>query len=135
MDSVLNPKIFFLSTSDTEEILSEMGRCHVQNATLMFCVTPRIILPPNISPLTYSRWPVGFLMDGVKSVRNLRERIQVTIVPDPQFEPLKGIKLHVPGQLFTVNGNHLSHAATADEYFVSFSSLLINISPYKSIKN
>ncbi|VDM40546.1 unnamed protein product [Toxocara canis] len=123
LDSVLAPKMYIASVSHSmQESISTLGDCEVRNGSRMVCLSPRSNLPPNFSPSTYSRWPVGFLMDNVQSVRNLGARIQITVVPDPQFVPLKGVHVHRPDQLFLIEGNHLSHAATADDYQIYIGS-------------
>uniref|UniRef100_A0A915BHS0 Sema domain-containing protein n=3 Tax=Parascaris univalens TaxID=6257 RepID=A0A915BHS0_PARUN len=123
LDSVLAPKMFIASTSGSkEESISALGDCKVQNGTRMVCLSPRSLLPPSFSPSTYSRWPVGFVMDNVQSVRNLGVRVQITVVPDPQFVPFKGVRIHRPDQLFLIEGNYLSHAATAADYQVYIGS-------------
>ncbi|KAK6048297.1 hypothetical protein COOONC_14198, partial [Cooperia oncophora] len=38
-------------------------------------------------------FPLGFAMDNVTLVRNLGHRIQMRIVPDPEFAPFKGTDL------------------------------------------
>uniref|UniRef100_A0A914CJF6 Sema domain-containing protein n=1 Tax=Acrobeloides nanus TaxID=290746 RepID=A0A914CJF6_9BILA len=118
-DSILMAKMFFLSSVDEPtEIISEFGDCQIHNSTRMHCQSPRLLLSPNHRSSTYARWPVGFYMDEVKSVRNLGYRIQMSSVPDPQFLPFKGIKIQAHDQPLIITGNYLSQAASLDEYTV-----------------
>jgi hypothetical protein len=59
-------------------------------------------------------------MDGVKSVRNMGRKLQLTTVPDPQFAPFKGVKTLALGQPLVIEGKHLEMAASPGEYNVSF---------------
>lgn len=105
--------------SITSDLISELGNCHILNSTQMKCQTPRLTLPPTLRESSvYGRWSVGFYMDGVKSVRNLGHRVQLTTVPDPQFSAFKGVKSQPADQPLLIEGNYLSQAAVAEDYTV-----------------
>ncbi|KAK6013937.1 IPT/TIG domain protein, partial [Ostertagia ostertagi] len=136
-DAVLTARMFFVSsTSPPFEIVSKLSNCQIQNATFMFCLTPQLLAGPH-SRSSYSkllvnkksdspsRFPLGFAMDNVTLVRNLGHRIQMRIVPDPQFAPFKamyytafasGIRIHQGDQPLILDGSHLNEAAEPQDY-------------------
>ncbi|KAK5977265.1 hypothetical protein GCK32_013887, partial [Trichostrongylus colubriformis] len=61
-------------------------------------------------------FPLGFAMDNVTLVRNLGHRIQMRIVPDPEFAPFKGIRIHQGDQPLILDGSHLNEAAEPQDY-------------------
>ncbi|ETN75078.1 IPT/TIG domain protein, partial [Necator americanus] len=88
-DVVQSARIFFVSsTAPPFEVVSTFSSCQIQNATFMFCLTPELLPGPH-SRTAYARFPVGFAMENVTSVRNLGHRIQMRVVPDPEFAPFK----------------------------------------------
>uniref|UniRef100_A0A1I7Y844 Sema domain-containing protein n=1 Tax=Steinernema glaseri TaxID=37863 RepID=A0A1I7Y844_9BILA len=117
LDSVQYAHMYLLNAVEgPAELVSDMSECQVENSTFMFCLSPRVRLPPTHSTSTYARWPVGFRMDDVQPVRNLGYRVQMTTVPDPQFLPFKGIHVHSPEHPLVITGNYLSQAAGPQEY-------------------
>nr|CAD2125875.1 unnamed protein product [Meloidogyne enterolobii] len=126
-DSIISPKIFLLSppivsnaSPDEWELVSELGTCILINKTQMICSSPRLALPTAL--LRHSqmaRWNIGFAMDGVQSVRNLGDKIQLTTVPDPQFSPFIGVQQLQYDQPLQLSGQWLSQAADPDEYYVT----------------
>ncbi|VDL84543.1 unnamed protein product, partial [Nippostrongylus brasiliensis] len=62
------------------------------------------------------KFPVGFAMDNVTLVRNLGHRIQMRVVPDPEFAPFKGIRIHQGDQPLILDGSHLNEAAEPQDY-------------------
>uniref|UniRef100_A0A7E4V2I7 Plexin-A4 n=1 Tax=Panagrellus redivivus TaxID=6233 RepID=A0A7E4V2I7_PANRE len=122
-NSVTDAKMFLLSSAEQPiEIVSQFGDCQIVNSTRMLCTSPAVSLPTshhNIDLSSYARWPIGFIMDEVKEVRNLGYRVQLTTVPDPQFTPFTGIKIQSPEQPLIIQGNFLAQAATIDEYSVT----------------
>uniref|UniRef100_A0A915D9Z4 IPT/TIG domain-containing protein n=1 Tax=Ditylenchus dipsaci TaxID=166011 RepID=A0A915D9Z4_9BILA len=119
-DSILSAKLYLLSsTEEPTELVSQLGLCQIHNSTQMQCQTPKLTLPPTLSSSTYSRWPIGFYMDAVRSVRNLGNTIQLTTVPDPQFSAFKGVKLQSAEQPLVIEGNYLAQAATPEDYIVT----------------
>ncbi|VDK63949.1 unnamed protein product [Anisakis simplex] len=124
LDTIQKPKMYIASidSNSNEELISSISDCQVSNSSSMLCRSPKINLPPSVSPSTYSRWPVGFLLDNVQSTLASLSSVQITIVPDPQFVPFKGIRIHRPDQLFLIEGNYLSHAASAEDYKIYIGS-------------
>uniref|UniRef100_A0A0K0DAG3 Sema domain-containing protein n=1 Tax=Angiostrongylus cantonensis TaxID=6313 RepID=A0A0K0DAG3_ANGCA len=115
-DSVLSARMFFVSsTTPPFEIVSKLSPCQIQNATLMFCFTPELLPEPPFRP-SYTRFPLGFAMENVTSVRNLGHRIQMRVVPDPEFVPFKGIRIHQGDQPLILDGSHLNEAAEPQDY-------------------
>ncbi|VDO62153.1 unnamed protein product [Heligmosomoides polygyrus] len=136
-DAVLTARMFFVSsTSPPFEIVSKMSNCQIQNATFMFCLTPEVLPGPHarssysrLVPLLLGfgreqagfyrraeRFPLGFAMDNVTLVRNLGHRIQMRVVPDPEFAPFKGIRIHQGDQPLILDGSHLNEAAEPQDY-------------------
>ncbi|KAH7725496.1 PLX-2 protein [Aphelenchoides avenae] len=119
-DSVLSAKMYLLAGVDSPtEVVSELGDCQIHNSSHMHCRSPRLLLSATHRKSTYARWPVGFVMDGVRAVQNLGYRVQLTTVPDPQFSPFKGVKMQSPDQPLIIRGNYLSQAATIEEYMIT----------------
>ncbi|TMS39516.1 hypothetical protein L596_006026 [Steinernema carpocapsae] len=117
LDSVKFARMYLLNAVEGPgELVSDLSECQVKNSTMMLCLSPRVRLPPSHSSSTYARWPVGFHMDDVQSVRNLGYRVQMTTVPDPQFLPFKGIHVQSPEHPLVITGNYLSQAAGPSEY-------------------
>ena len=117
-DSVLSARIFLLgSTNPSAEIVSEAATCQIINATIMHCLSPGIIHSDRTS-LKYSRYPVGFSMDAVGTLRNLGPRIQLAVHPDPQLTPFHGARIHQPNQPLILDGLHLNEAAEPNDYKV-----------------
>ncbi|KAJ1346552.1 hypothetical protein KIN20_001369 [Parelaphostrongylus tenuis] len=115
-DSVLSARMFFASsTTPPFEIVSKLASCQIQNATFMFCFTPELLPDPPFRS-SYARFPLGFAMDNVTSVRNLGHRIQMRVVPDPEFAPFKGIRIHQGDQPLILDGSHLNEAAEPQDY-------------------
>ncbi|PIO68312.1 IPT/TIG domain protein [Teladorsagia circumcincta] len=115
-DAVLTARMFFVSSTGFPfEIVSKLSNCQIQNATFMFCLTPQLLAGPH-SRSSYSRFPLGFAMDNVTLVRNLGHRIQMRIVPDPEFAPFKGIRIHQGDQPLILDGSHLNEAAEPQDY-------------------
>ncbi|XGW30401.1 hypothetical protein V3C99_009406, partial [Haemonchus contortus] len=121
-DAVLTARMFFVSsTSPPFEIVSKLSSCQIQNATFMFCLTPQLLSGPHARS-SYSRFPLGFAMDNVTLVRNLGHRIQMRIVPDPEFAPFKGIRIHQGDQPLILDGSHLNEAAEPQDYKIFIGS-------------
>ncbi|KAE9421447.1 hypothetical protein Angca_002229, partial [Angiostrongylus cantonensis] len=92
-DSVLSARMFFVSsTTPPFEIVSKLSPCQIQNATLMFCFTPELLPEPPFRP-SYTR-----------------------VVPDPEFVPFKGIRIHQGDQPLILDGSHLNEAAEPQDY-------------------
>lgn len=117
LDTLIDSKL----DSNAGDLASELGNCQIFNATQMQCQTPRLTFPPTLRESSvYGRWSVGFYMDGVKTLRNLGPRVQLTTVPDPQFSAFKGVKLQPADQPLLIEGNYLSQAANVEDYTVSY---------------
>ncbi|EPB68965.1 plexin cytoplasmic region [Ancylostoma ceylanicum] len=115
-DAVLTARMFFVSsTAPPFEVVSRLSSCQIQNSTFMFCLTPEL-LPGPYSRTAYARFPVGFAMENVTSVRNLGHRVQMRVVPDPEFAPFKGIRIHQGDQPLILDGRHLNEAAEPQDY-------------------
>ncbi|KAK6747668.1 hypothetical protein RB195_000705 [Necator americanus] len=115
-DVVQSARIFFVSsTAPPFEVVSTFSSCQIQNATFMFCLTPQLLPGPH-SRTAYARFPVGFAMENVTSVRNLGHRIQMRVVPDPEFAPFKGVRIHQGDQPLILDGTHLNEAAEPQDY-------------------
>ncbi|KHJ88114.1 IPT/TIG domain protein [Oesophagostomum dentatum] len=121
-DSVTSARMYFVSsTSPPFEVVSKASSCQIQNATFMFCLTPEL-LPGLHSRTAYARFPVGFAMENVTSVQNLGHRIQMRVVPDPEFAPFKGIRIHQGDQPLILDGSHLNEAAEPQDYKIYIGS-------------
>ncbi|KAK0399439.1 hypothetical protein QR680_003050 [Steinernema hermaphroditum] len=117
LDSVQYAHMYLLNVPPIEgELLSDLSECQVENSTFMFCLSPRVRLPPTHNLASYARWTVGFHMGDVQSVRNLGSHVQMTTVPDPQFSPFKGIHVQSPEHPLVIKGKYLSQAAGPHEY-------------------
>lgn len=128
-DSLLTAKIYLLFTDpQTTEMVSHLGQCQIINATAMSCLSPKLRLPSEQAERTsYGRWPVGFVMDGVEGVRNLGRRLQLATVPNPQFQPFTGVKLHQIDQPLVIHGTHLSQAADVEDYEVTIGTAVCRV--------
>uniref|UniRef100_A0A914WT31 Sema domain-containing protein n=1 Tax=Plectus sambesii TaxID=2011161 RepID=A0A914WT31_9BILA len=145
LQATLRPKIYLIdpvrlreaSTSGDKPsnglppLASELGECTPENATVMWCRSPRIdqrararrgvhqaealLRGTEQADLSsYPRWPLGFQMDGVSSVANLGDLFQLTIVPDPEFFSFnKGAKVYRGDgeEPLVLDGQYLSLAA------------------------
>lgn len=101
LDAVAEPKVYLIDpaalrrddVNDTQALpplASMFGNCKAKNSSYMSCESPTL-LPLHTSTRRrkrslqdYAQWPIGFLMDGVLTVRNLGADMSMTIVPDPQ---------------------------------------------------
>lgn len=116
--------------------VSTLSSCQIINSTEMECESPRVLLQSHLFVLknlfvlclnksnffrhsSFSRWTVGFIMDGVESVRNLGSHVQLTTVPDPQFSAFTGVRQQHVGQPLMLEGRFLSLAADIDDFVVT----------------
>uniref|UniRef100_A0A1I7WME4 Sema domain-containing protein n=1 Tax=Heterorhabditis bacteriophora TaxID=37862 RepID=A0A1I7WME4_HETBA len=121
-DSVLSSRLFFVSSpAPPSELVSTLSTCQIHNSTIMFCLTPKLLPSPKTRTV-YSSYSVGFAMDNVTSVRNLGHRIQMRIVPDPEFKPFTGIRIHQGDQALILDGEYLDLAAEVQDYKIFIGS-------------
>ncbi|KAI6187233.1 hypothetical protein M3Y98_00220500 [Aphelenchoides besseyi] len=131
LDSILTARLFLFSDVDSEfaSLVSEAGNCDILNSTQMTCDSPRLIRSlvnaagAGRHGATFNRFPVGFTMDAVENVRNLGRRMQMTVVPDPQFKPFNGVRTLSLGQPLVIEGQKLELAATPLEFNVTIGTV------------
>uniref|UniRef100_A0AC35U6B2 Sema domain-containing protein n=1 Tax=Rhabditophanes sp. KR3021 TaxID=114890 RepID=A0AC35U6B2_9BILA len=113
-DALLTAQMYLLSSDDATvaEIVSGLGVCEIHNSTLMSCQSPKVLSDQ-------ASYYAGFFMDNVKEVRNLGKDFMFKIVPDPEIDTFKEIKLQPADQtLMILTGNYLSAAASVSDYEV-----------------
>ncbi|CAI5443143.1 unnamed protein product [Caenorhabditis angaria] len=115
-------KIYLLNSFNPPfAIASELRQCQVLNSTLMNCAAPRVYENSNWRA-DYSRLPVGFLMDNVTSVQNLGRRLQMSVKPNPQLSPFRGIRYHQGEQPLILDGVNLNLAAEPADFKIFIGS-------------
>ena len=110
--------------ADRVQIVSEFGACRIENATFMRCFSPRVVgAPAFASSASFSRYTIGLVADGADAMRSANggdsRRIQLTIVPAPQFAPFKGVRTLTLGAPLVLVGRQLALAASPSEYNVT----------------
>jgi plexin A len=149
-DTIAEPKIFLIdpiqlrerdntiaSTSTLPPLASDLAMCTVLNASTMLCQSPSlrsrtmqqrqrraatVTYDVTFELAQYPRWPIGFVMDGVKSVQHLSDYMQMTVVPDPDIFPFtNGKRLYrgVDNEPIVFDGRNLALATSLREVNVT----------------
>ncbi|VDO98083.1 unnamed protein product [Soboliphyme baturini] len=151
LNAIQRPLMYFID--EIGQIQSETAICKVVNGSFMICPSPRLIpivdrvrrsdfklldyIEPNelvtgefqlpLDSGDFRRFGIGFIMDGVKSVKNLGQSLAITVVPDPVYHGFDGQqKIYREGPLI-IAGKYLNLASSSKEVIVTVGSKPCNV--------